>query len=132
MAEPLILYADDDASSRHTVQTALKNANMKVLLAASGSEALEVWRKNHLDLIILDVMMTDMTGFEVCEYIRQVSPVPIMMLTGMSRDWTGSFVYAWLIGTLCLAIAFCLLLITPRPVRNPEAPRPEPAPTFAS
>lgn len=53
-------------------------------------------------------------------------------LTGMSRDWTGSFVYAWLIGTLCLAIAFCLLLITPRPVRNPEAPRPEPAPTFAS
>ena len=86
MAEPLILYADDDASSRHTVQTALKNANMKVLLAASGSEALEVWRKNHLDLIILDVMMTDMTGFEVCEYIRRVSPVPIMMLTGMSRE----------------------------------------------
>ena len=53
-------------------------------------------------------------------------------LTGMSRDWTGSFVYAWLIGTFCLAIAFALLLITPRPARNPEASRAEPAATFAS
>jgi len=53
-------------------------------------------------------------------------------LTGMSRDWTGSFVYAWLIGVLCLAIAVALLLITPRPVRQPEASHTEPAPTFAS
>ena len=86
MNVPHILYADDDPSSQQTVQTALKATNLKVLLASSGAEALEVWRKNQLDLIILDVMMPDMSGFEVCQYIRRVSPVPIMMLTGMSRE----------------------------------------------
>ena len=49
----------------------------------------------------------------------------------MSRDWTGSFVYAWSIGTVCLVIALALLLVTPRPVRETQAPRPEPEPTFA-
>ncbi len=86
MNAPQILFADDDPSSQQMVQTALKAANLKVLLASSGAEALEVWRNNPLDLIILDVMMPDMSGFEVCQYIRRVSPVPIMMLTGMSRE----------------------------------------------
>lgn len=53
-------------------------------------------------------------------------------LTGMSRDWTGSFVYAWSIGTVCLVIALALLLVTPRPVREREPARPEPEATFAS
>jgi hypothetical protein len=53
-------------------------------------------------------------------------------LTGMSRDWTGSFVYAWLIGTACLLIAMALLLFTPRPERKTDAAHAEPAPTFAS
>ena len=52
-------------------------------------------------------------------------------LTGMSRDWTGSFVYAWMGGVVCLAIAFALLLFTPRPVRRVESTR-EPAATCAS
>jgi hypothetical protein len=50
----------------------------------------------------------------------------------MSRDWTGSFVYAWSIGTVCLVIALALLLVTPRPVREREPARPEPEATFAS
>jgi MFS family permease len=53
-------------------------------------------------------------------------------LTGMSRDWTGSFVYAWLAGTALLAVAFALLLVTPRPVRKPEPSSPEPAAAFVS
>jgi uncharacterized membrane protein YfcA len=53
-------------------------------------------------------------------------------LTGMSRDWTGSFVYAWICGTLLLVVAFFLLLTTPRPLRKPQAVEPEPAASFAS
>jgi MFS family permease len=53
-------------------------------------------------------------------------------LTGISHDWTGSFIYAWLIGTLLLVIAFFLLLITPRPGARPEAPARMPAATVVS
>jgi MFS family permease len=53
-------------------------------------------------------------------------------LTGMSRDWTGSFVYAWIAGTALLAVAFFLLLTTPRPQRRPQPAEPEPAATFVS
>jgi MFS family permease len=53
-------------------------------------------------------------------------------LTGMSRDWTGSFVYAWIAGTALLAAAFFLLLTTPRPQRRPQPAEPEPAATLAS
>jgi hypothetical protein len=53
-------------------------------------------------------------------------------LTGMSRDWTGSFVYAWIAGTALLVAAFFLLLTTPRPQRRPQPAEPEPAATFVS
>jgi MFS family permease len=53
-------------------------------------------------------------------------------LTGMSRDWTGSFVYAWICGTLLLALAFVLLLTTPRPLGKPEAAEPESAAALVS
>lgn len=53
-------------------------------------------------------------------------------LTGMSRDWTGSFVYAWICGTLLLLIAFFLLLTTPRPLRKPQEAEPESAAALVS
>jgi MFS family permease len=53
-------------------------------------------------------------------------------LTGMSRDWTGSFVYAWVVGTICLGFALALLLITPRPEGRPKPAVAVPAPGLAS
>ena len=75
-----ILIADDDESIRDSLDTALELNGYQVLLAADGKEAMRQLQ-NHPDLILLDWMMPEMDGLEVCRQVRRVSQVPILMLT---------------------------------------------------
>ncbi|MEB3196029.1 MAG: response regulator [Candidatus Sericytochromatia bacterium] len=76
-----ILVIDDEASIRQIVETRLKLAGYEVLTAADGVEALEQAATHNPSLIVLDVMMPKMDGFEVCRELRKNMTTPIIMLT---------------------------------------------------
>ncbi|GER84682.1 MAG: response regulator transcription factor [Thermogemmatispora sp.] len=76
-----ILIVDDEPRIRDLVRMNLELEHYHVLEASSGEEALEQLRENLPDLIVLDVMMPDMDGFETLRQIREVSTVPVIMLT---------------------------------------------------
>jgi two-component system response regulator MtrA len=83
---PLILYADDDYDSQQSVFLVLEDAGMHVVFAENGSKALELWRSNPIDLVVLDVMMPEMDGLETCQMIRKESSVPVILLTARGRE----------------------------------------------
>ncbi len=76
-----ILVVDDDQNLCKLIKIYLKNAGFTVVFAKDGIEALEVFRKERPDLVILDIMIPFMDGWEVCEQLRRESDVPIIMLT---------------------------------------------------
>jgi two-component system, OmpR family, response regulator RpaB len=78
-----ILIVDDEAMIRRILSTRLVMVGYDVVLAADGVEALEVFKREAPDLIVLDVMMPKLNGLEVCEDLRKVSNVPIIMLTAL-------------------------------------------------
>ncbi len=82
MAE--ILLVEDDASVREAVALALEGDGHRVRTAVSGDEALDRWRRERPDLILLDVMLPGTDGLEVCRQIRRDDQVPIIMLTARS------------------------------------------------
>jgi DNA-binding response OmpR family regulator len=86
MRSPNILVVDDDPETRDLIRLILKDAGMNVVLGENGSQLLELWRANPIDLIILDVMMPVMDGFEACERIRRVSDIPIVFLTAKGQE----------------------------------------------
>ncbi len=89
-----ILVADDESRMRKLVKDFLLKSNFEVLEAEDGSQALDLfYATKDIALIILDVMMPRMDGFEVCREIRQTSQVPIIMLTakGDERDELQGF-----------------------------------------
>lgn len=80
-----VLVAEDELNIRKLVRDYLTNEGMTVIEAANGEEAVELYfRETAIDLVILDVMMPRMNGWEVCEEIRMVSNVPILFLTALS------------------------------------------------
>jgi two-component system, OmpR family, response regulator ResD len=78
MKRKTVLIIDDEWNMRNLLKIHLSN-HFKVLEASSGKEALSLIEK--IDLVVLDIMMPDMDGWEVCEKIRKTSQVPILMLT---------------------------------------------------
>lgn len=76
-----ILIVDDEPRIRDLVRMNLEMEHYRVLEASSGQQALEYLRDYLPDLVILDVMMPDMDGFETLKAIREVSTVPVIMLT---------------------------------------------------
>jgi DNA-binding response OmpR family regulator len=84
MDEKRILVVDDDENICRLLKMYLANEGFQVLVALDGSKALEYVEKEKIDLIILDVMMPVMDGWDVCKAVRKISAVPIIMLT--ARD----------------------------------------------
>ncbi|MCB9758814.1 MAG: response regulator transcription factor [Alphaproteobacteria bacterium] len=79
-----ILVVDDDPRLREVVRYALSRAGFRIDEASDGAEALRRFAADRPDLIVLDVLMPEMDGIEVCRRIRQESDVPIVFLS--SRD----------------------------------------------
>jgi DNA-binding response OmpR family regulator len=80
-----ILVVDDEGSFRQILKMSLTRVGYQVTTACTGRAAVEEFRRNEYDLILLDVMMPEMDGLEVCTEIRKTSDVPIVMLTALSR-----------------------------------------------
>jgi len=86
MADKNVLIVDDDIKTVDLVKLYLTRDGYGVLTAYDGVEALRLARENRPDLIVLDLMLPDIDGFEVCRILRQESDVPIIMLTARSTD----------------------------------------------
>ena len=87
MAGNTILVVDDEQRMRKLVRDFLTKQNFRVLEAADGEEAVDVFmEKKDIVLVILDVMMPKMDGWETCREIRQYSKVPIIMLTARGGE----------------------------------------------
>lgn len=82
----LIYIADDDKNIRELVETFLKSSDYDVEAFENGELLLERFREKEPDMVLLDVMMPGMDGFEVCKKIREESTVPIIMPTARGED----------------------------------------------
>lgn len=77
-----ILVADDDKHTRMLLRAVLESENYTVSTAENGEQALELLDREHIDLVILDVMMPEMDGYEFTRIVRQTdSTLPILMVT---------------------------------------------------
>jgi DNA-binding response OmpR family regulator len=81
-----VLLVEDDESVRMTLRYNLAAAGYVVLEAASGTRGLEMARDRGPDLVVLDLMLPELTGEEVCRILRQESNVPILMLTARGSE----------------------------------------------
>lgn len=81
-----ILVADDDERILRLIKDFLVHHGYEVELATDGEQALEVFKNNAFDLVILDVMMPIYDGWIVCKEIRKLSDVPIIILTAKDSD----------------------------------------------
>jgi DNA-binding response OmpR family regulator len=83
---PTILVVEDESSIASFVSLYLRNAGYTVRTAATGSDALSEAAANPPALVVLDLMLPDIDGIEVCKRLRQSSDVPILMLTARDED----------------------------------------------
>ena len=79
-----ILLVDDEPAVQQPLSFALERDGHRVVQARDGQEALEQFAKEHVDLVVLDIMLPKLDGLEVCRRLRAASSVPIIMLT--ARD----------------------------------------------
>ncbi len=78
-----VLVVEDDSRIRSVIRMALEGEGYEVVDAATGEDALSAFAVASPDLVILDVMLPDFNGFEVCRALRQESGVPILMLSAL-------------------------------------------------
>jgi DNA-binding response OmpR family regulator len=81
-----ILVVDDETTLRETLVEALEAEGFRVVAAADGREALARFRADRPDLVLLDLMLPELSGIEVCRIIRAESGVPIVMLTAKDSE----------------------------------------------
>jgi DNA-binding response OmpR family regulator len=86
ISAPRILLVDDELSVQKLLAYPLRKEGYDVIPALDGREALERLRDNNFDLVVLDVMLPRMDGFDVCRAIRSRSTVPIIMLTAKTEE----------------------------------------------
>ncbi len=81
-----ILVIDDDLTLLDLLKQSLEKAGYKMLTATNGIDGLQMVYKGKADLVVLDVMMPRMDGWETCNRIREISDVPIIMLTAKDKE----------------------------------------------
>ena len=81
-----VLVVEDEPSLVDTLQYSLSRQGYAVCVATDGAKALEVARKEQPDLVVLDVMLPTLDGFEVCRILRQEMSMPILMLTARTDE----------------------------------------------
>ncbi len=86
MANKKVLVVDDDVKTVELVKLYLHRDGYRVITAYDGTQALQMAREAHPDLIVLDLMLPGIDGLEICRILRSESDVPIIMLTAMTTD----------------------------------------------
>ena len=76
-----ILVVEDERSIRTIIEYALQEAGFTVVMAARGDEALDVFARENVDLVILDIMLPGVAGLEVCRRIRAPDSTPLILLS---------------------------------------------------
>lgn len=92
-----IIVVDDDPHIRELVSVFLQQEGFTVIAAENGLEALALLEKTPADLAVLDIMMPEMDGFELCRELRELYDMPLLMLTALGE--TAQKVKAFAIGT---------------------------------
>ena len=86
MADKKVMVVDDDVKTVELVKLYLDRDGYQVLTAYNGLEALRLARESYPDLIVLDLMLPDIDGLEICRTLRRESDVPIIMVTARTTD----------------------------------------------
>ncbi len=81
-----ILIIEDDKEISDVIETFLSNDGYYIYKAYNGNDGLELLKKNQIHLIILDIMLPEIDGLEVCRRARKISNIPIIMLSAKSQD----------------------------------------------
>src|SRR5207302_9063393 len=84
---PRILLVDDEQSIQTLLTYPLRKDGYEVITATTGREALDRFRDGHFDLVVLDVMLPETDGFDVCKQLRARTSVPIIMLTAKAEEF---------------------------------------------
>ncbi|MCR3921974.1 MAG: response regulator transcription factor [Firmicutes bacterium] len=87
MSDGLILVVDDEEHIRDLVQMYLEKDGFSVIMAADGEDAVQKVRTLHPQLIILDIMLPKMDGWDVCREVRKIAETPIIMLTAKGEEF---------------------------------------------
>lgn len=82
-----VLIVDDDSKLRTLLADYLKKEDFRVFAAVSGPEALTAFAEHNPDIVVLDLMLPGMDGYEVCRRIREKSAVPVIMLTARDAEY---------------------------------------------
>ncbi|HET9475938.1 MAG TPA: response regulator, partial [Dehalococcoidia bacterium] len=85
-SEPLVLAVDDEAGILRLLKLELAAQGFSVVTATNGEDALRVAEEQRPDILLLDVIMPDMTGYEVMRKIREQSGAPIILVTARDSD----------------------------------------------
>jgi two-component system response regulator RegX3 len=85
-SRPLVLVVDDEESYRQALASGLSQEGFAVECAADGHEALRLFHRIHPDLVLVDVMLPDQSGVELCQRMRALAPVPIIMVTAKDSE----------------------------------------------
>lgn len=91
-----VLIADDDPNIAQFIKITLEDPRYEVVAVENGLEAIKAFEESHFDVVILDIMMPYVDGFQACQRIREYSDVPIIILT--SRDGTDDVVHGFELG----------------------------------
>lgn len=88
-----VLVADDEIKIRETISDYFTAKGISVVTAENGKAALDKFYENHFDMVILDIMMPAMDGYEACRLIRRESDVPVLFLTakGQEQDYLKGY-----------------------------------------
>ena len=83
-----ILIAEDEIDIREGISEYLSEVGYDVMVAEDGQEGIDLFKSNEFDLVLLDIMLPKINGFGVLSQIREISDVPVMMLTAMTDDYS--------------------------------------------
>ena len=84
-----VLIADDSRAARESISSLLRDSDFEVLEASNGKEAQQIILKHHPDLVMTDVVMPEMNGYELCRWIKQQTQggVPVVFCSVKSEDF---------------------------------------------
>lgn len=83
-----LLIVEDDIKTNDAICEYLKSAGHKIIPAYNGADALQIFDRDNIDLVVLDIMLPKISGLSVLHEIRQKSSVPILMLTAIEDEYT--------------------------------------------